>query len=130
MFIKFLKEDKQLLIETFTGRRVVNGPRSVWVNPLWKIMRRQGITLGPTAYLHISDKLTGELKNVIGPCLYFLGANEVVDKNHYAIFLTSNQYIRIINKKTGIIRVERGEAEVYLMANRKQIHRIMSITHH
>src|SRR5689334_2477260 len=110
----FLKEDEQLLVEGFTRRWTVNGPGRFYVAPLRRVHRRKAFTLGPTDYLHIRDTLTGELHSEIGPKLYFPLASEEVIRNLSAVPLKNNQYIRLIDKSTGIIRVEKGEGTVYL----------------
>jgi len=114
MLLHFLKEDEQLLIETFTERRVINGPGRVWINPLWKVTRRQGLTLEPTDYIRVRNFLSGELKNVIGPCMVLLGAHEELVAELSVISLKNNEYMRLIDRKTGEIRVERGTGIVYL----------------
>lgn len=110
----FLREDEQLLIETLTSRRVVNGPGVVVAPALSAARRRKGLTLGPTDYLRLRDALSGELRNEPGPQLYFLGANEEVAQQLSAIPLRQNQYLRLIDRRTGVIRVERGEQSVTL----------------
>lgn len=113
-WIAFLKDDEQLLIETPTSRRVANGPGTVITPALARVHRRQGLTLGPTDYLRVRDTLSGELRNVVGPRLYFLGANEEVALRMHAIALKRNQYIRLVDRRSGAIRVERGEQLVVL----------------
>jgi hypothetical protein len=112
-WIYFLKEHEQLLIESFTRRWTVDGPKTVIVMPWQHAKRRQGITLGPTEYLRVCDILSGESRNEVGPQLYFPRANEEVGKQLSAIPLKHNQYVRLMDNRTGLIRVERGEASVY-----------------
>jgi regulator of protease activity HflC (stomatin/prohibitin superfamily) len=113
-WIYFLKADEQLLIETPTQRRVVNGPGVVVTPPLTRARRRQALILGPRDYLRVRDKLSGELRNVLGPTRYFLGADEEVVEQQTVIPLKRNQYLRLIDERTGAIRVERGEQSVVL----------------
>lgn len=113
----FLKADEQLLIEDFTQRFLVNGPTFFFARPLLKITRRNASTLGPTGYARIRNLLTGELRNERGPGLYFLGANEEVVKNLTAIPLKRNQYTKIIDQRTAVIRMVRGETLIYLEPN-------------
>jgi hypothetical protein len=110
----FLKEDEQLLVESFTSRYVLNGPGRFYVAALRNVQKREAITLGPTEYIHVRDTVSGEVHSEIGPKLYFLQANEEVSKRLVAIPLKANQYVRIIDKRTGVIRVVRGEGSVYL----------------
>lgn len=120
-WLYFLKEDEQALIESFTRRRVVNGPGSFFTKPFERVRRRKGVTLGPTAYLRVKDALTGEVHNEVGPQLYFLKASEEVAEKLEAIPLKQNQYLRLLDQRTGVIRVERGENSVYLMPTEETI---------
>jgi hypothetical protein len=113
-WIHFLKEDEQLLVETFTTRRVINGPGQYTARPFERVTKRSGLMLEPTDYVRLRDTLTGELRNEIGPQLYFLTASEEVDEHLDAIPLKENQYVRLLDKSTGMIRVARGETTVYL----------------
>lgn len=99
-WIAFLKEDEQLLIETPTRRRTVNGPGAVITPALARICRRQAIPLGPTDYLRVRDTLSGGLHNEIGPKLVFLGPGAELDLDKmlarlyitYTLFNTSGRY--------------------------------------
>jgi hypothetical protein len=113
-WVYFLKEDQQLLIETFTGRWTVNGPGRVLARPFWRVTRRQGETLGPTDYLHIRDTLTGEMKKIRGPRLYCPTATEEILRRLNAIPLKKNEYLTLIDQQTGQVREERGEQSIYL----------------
>ena len=110
----FLKDDEQLLVETFTRRRVVNGPAIFFATPFDRLRRRKALTLGPTEYLHVRDTLTGQVRAERGPQLYFQGANEEVSQRLTAIPLKRNEYVHVLDKRTGVIRAERGESSVYL----------------
>ncbi|MCU0491991.1 MAG: hypothetical protein MUD01_10405 [Chloroflexaceae bacterium] len=110
----FLKENEQLLIESFTSRRVVNGPTTYVAPPLTLATRRSGMTLEPTDYLRVRNVLTGELRNEIGPQLFFPGPNDEVMDRLTAMPLKQNQYMRLIDRRNGVIRVVRGEASVVL----------------
>ncbi len=108
-----LKEDEQLLVESWTRRWTVNGPGVFFAPSFSRVQRRKGITLGPTEYLHVRDTLSGELRNEYGPRFVFLGASEEVTEQLTAIPLKQNQYIRLIDQRSGTIRVARGEMIVY-----------------
>ncbi len=110
----FVKEDEQLLVESFTTRRTINGPTRYTSRPFERVKRRSGIVLGETDYLRIRNNLTGEVRNEIGPQLYMLGANEKVDETCQAIPLRENEYVSLLDNKTGEVRVIRGEDLVYL----------------
>ncbi len=110
----FLKEDEQLLVTTFTRRTVINGPGAHFVPLYYRVERRDGLTLGPTDYIRVRNTLTGELRNEIGPMLYFQGADEEITDELEAIALQRGDFVRILDDATGEIRVEQGEALVYL----------------
>src|SRR4051812_24448520 len=107
--VYFLKEDEQLLVESFTRRFVVNGPRIYFKPLLDSVKRRKGITLGPIDYLRLRDKLTGKLRNELGPKLYFLTASEEIALLQTATSLQNNEYVQIVDKSSGKVRVEKGE---------------------
>lgn len=113
-WVFFLKEGEQLLIEGFTRRWVKNGPGIVAVPLLHRVRRRKGITLSPTEYLRVRDVLTGDVRNEIGPKLFFPDAYEELIERLATIPLKKNQYLRLIDKRTGVVRIERGETSVYL----------------
>jgi regulator of protease activity HflC (stomatin/prohibitin superfamily) len=112
-WIYFLKEDEQLLVEGFTRRWTVDGPKAVLALPWQRAKRCKGITLGPTEYLRVRNTLSGEMRNEIGPQLYFSKAEEETGRQLPAIPLKHNQYVRLMDNRTGAIRVERGETSVY-----------------
>ncbi len=120
-WVYFVKEGQQLLIESPTKRWTFNGPGRYFASPFQKVTYRQGITLGPTEYIRIHDTLTGELRNEIGPQLYFLSASEEVIERLKAIPLKRDQYVRLLDTSSGEIRVVRGECSVYLSPTEKQI---------
>ena len=123
-WVYFLKEDEQALIEGFTRRRTVNGPGTFISRPFEQVRIRKGITLGPTDYLRVKDTLTGEVHNEVGPRLFCPRASEEVAEDLEAIPLKQNQYIRLLDTRTGIIRVERGESSVYLNPTEKIIQNV------
>ena len=69
---------------------------------------------GATTAVVVRNTLTGELRNVIGPCLYFPDAHDELVTKEEALPLKKNEYVRIVDTKTGAMRVERGEQSVYL----------------
>jgi regulator of protease activity HflC (stomatin/prohibitin superfamily) len=122
----YLKEDEQLLVQSFTRRWVVNGPGSYWARPLLRVRRLRGLVLGPTEYLRVRNTLTGELRNVLGPSLYFPEAHEEIVKQMEAVPLKKQEYVRLIDSQTGAIRVERGEQSVYLAPTEEIIGKVYS----
>lgn len=111
--IIFLKEDEQILFESFTRKTVKNGPGISFVMPFVKAKKRKGTSLSPGEYIRIRDMVTGEIKIKKGPALVFLAENEeimLVDKAHV---LMHNEYMKLIDQTTGKIRVECGEKTVF-----------------
>ena len=113
-WIYFLKEDEQLLIESFTRRWVVNGPKIYFALPLERVRRRKALTLCPTEYLLVRDSLTGDLRNEFGPCLYFPKVSDDPVERRKLTTLKPNEYIRLIDDRSGEMRVEKGEQSIYL----------------
>lgn len=116
-WIYFIQEDEQLLIESFTQRKVINGPGRYIARPLEKVTRRAGVRLNPTEYAHLEDTLTGELRNIRGPQLYFPMAYEDVVEITAAASLKENQYAYILNNETGEMRIIRGPQLYFPEAN-------------
>lgn len=110
----FLKDDEQLLVTTFTRRYVINGPGVHFIPLYYRVEKRPGITLGPTNYLRVRNTLSGELRNELGPKLYFPLAEEEIVAELEAITLKKGEYVRILDEQTGAVRVERGERSVRL----------------
>jgi hypothetical protein len=93
---------------------VVNGPAVFAASPFDRVRLRKALTLGPTDYVHVRDTLSGELRSVAGPRLYFQGAAEDISRRLQATPLKRNEYVHVLDKRTGVIRTERGECSVYL----------------
>lgn len=108
----FLKQDQQLLIESPTQRRVLNGPGIYFSKPLEWVSRRQGIQLGPSEYLRLRNSLSGACSIQVGPQLYFLDPWEDVLEREKALVLQQEQYLRLLDSATGRLRVLKGEQAV------------------
>ncbi len=120
-WVFFLKEDQQLLVESFTRRWVVRGPRVYVASPFERVKLRKGMTLGPIDYLHVRNFLTGEVRCVRGPQMFFPTESEEILGRFTASPLKANQYLKILDERTGVIRVERGEGSVYLEPTEKAL---------
>jgi hypothetical protein len=115
MFIYFLRNDEQLLIESPTTRRVVNGPGTVIINSLLnRVQRRKAKLLDNRHYLLIINRLTGEKRMLRGPTLAFLGADDEIGKEFKALTLREDEYLEVKNRVTGAIRIERGPQLFFL----------------
>lgn len=113
-WIFYLRADEQLLIEYPTGKKVFNGAGTYFSKPLEKVKKRKAIVLEPTDYLHVKNNLSGDIFTITGPRIFFPEAYDEVIKTLKVITLLHNEYIKIIDRKTGVIRVEKGEKSIFL----------------
>jgi regulator of protease activity HflC (stomatin/prohibitin superfamily) len=114
MFPYFLKEDEQLLVESLTKRYTLNGPGWFNVGLFESVSRRKALTLGRTEYVRVRDTLTGELRNELGPKMFFLKSHEEITEHLTALPLKAYQYVRVFNTETGLRRVVNGPTSLYL----------------
>lgn len=109
MLFYTLKQDDQLLVESLTQRRVINGPGLFFVNPLLNtVKRRKGTVIDNRHYAIITHRLTGQKRIERGPQLLFIGAEEAVVTTASAVTLKEGEYLHVRNAITGIERVESG----------------------
>ncbi|GAB4275152.1 MAG: hypothetical protein Kow0029_16070 [Candidatus Rifleibacteriota bacterium] len=116
-WVYFLKDEEQLLLEGFTKKWTVNGPGAVLVKPFVRATRRRGISLLPTEFATIRNLITGELQAVQGPCFFFLGPYEELQKRHEVFVLQHNEYMKVIDRTSGKIKVLQGPNHFILEAN-------------
>ncbi len=116
-WIFFLKDEEQLLIESFTRKWTVEGPGRVIVKPFESARLRRGLSLSPTEYVKVRDLLTGEIRIEKGPALLFLKAYDELLKRYEVAVLQHNEYVKLIDKTTGAIRVITGPNNVVMSAN-------------
>lgn len=109
----FLKEDEQILLESFTEKSVKNGPGVFFIKPFIKATKRKGTTLSPNEFLKIKNIISGKVKVERGPKLVFLEPNEEILKQQNAFILKHNEYLKLIDETTGQIRVEVGEKTAF-----------------
>lgn len=104
---------------TLSGaRHLYHGPAVWYPSDPFEVPGRaeDAITLSNTQYIYTRNEQDGQLQIHKGPRIWVPSSpfdvriSEVTE----AISLRSNEYIRIIDNLTGIIRVERGESIVYL----------------
>jgi regulator of protease activity HflC (stomatin/prohibitin superfamily) len=126
--IHFLNEDEQLLIEGLGGRRMVNGPGTIVSPPFTKTTRMNAILLNSTQYARIKDNLSGDIKTIKGPTLYFREAQEVLLKIYQAITLTYLDYVKIVNNEDGSVRTEKGEQILFLDSHESILEKLTAIT--
>lgn len=116
-WLYFLKEDEQLLLESFTKKWTINGPGKVVVSPFVSARKRKGLILSPTEFIKIKNQLTGNISIKQGPTLCLLDAYEEIQKRYNVFVLQHNEYMKVIDNSTGKIRVETGPRNVVLGAN-------------
>jgi len=116
-FLMFVSIDEQLVIEGLTNQTIINGPKTVFVNPIITkhFEVRKALSLGPSDYCIIKNILSGEKHLEVGPKLVQLKAYDKFQKDsndnikRTAISLKANEYVRFIDNETGKVRVIRGE---------------------
>jgi hypothetical protein len=116
-YLKFISMDEQLIIDGLTTKTVINGPKSVLINPLTtkKFKICKALSLGPSEYCVIKNILSGERYVQTGPKLVFLKAYDKIQKDsldhekRQSISLKANEYVRFIDNETGKVRVIKGE---------------------
>ncbi len=105
------------LIDKRTGAiRVERGDRSVCLNPTEEILGpvREGINIDEQTAVLVRDIATGQLQLISQPQVFIPAANQEIVELRKPILLQQNQYVKVIDKSTGMIRVERGERSFYL----------------
>lgn len=117
--IHALGPQDQLLVTTLTGKRVVNGPTVTICGLLKTAVKRKCEVLEPGRYAFVKTTTTGELSRVLGPALLQLGPYDEVTSRERAITLEQNEYVRLVDTVTGAVRLETGEAVVYLNPTEK-----------
>lgn len=113
----FLKEDEQVLLESYTKKWTVDGPGSVFVPPFVTGIVRKGHSLSPTEYSRVKNLLTGSVEVKKGPTFFFIGPYEEVIEINDIMVLQHNQYAKLIDKTSGKIRVLKGPCNVVPEAN-------------
>lgn len=117
MYLKFISVDEQLIIDGLTNQSVINGPKTVLINPLTtkKFQVLKALSLGPSEYCVIKNILTGEKYTQVGPKLVQLKAYDKIQKDQHgnekrsALSLKTNEYVRFIDNENGKVRVIKGE---------------------
>jgi len=110
-YMEYLGQDEQLLLETTTGKETVNGPVSYFPPPSTTLsyQRRPAISLTSQQYITVKDVVSGDLKVVRGPAMYFLGAYEVAKTPVMnAKVLSAVEGIHFSDKRTGQIKLIKG----------------------
>jgi ribosomal protein S12 len=117
------------LIDKRTGAiRVERGDSSVCLNPTEEILEpvREGINIDEQTAVLVRDIATGQLELISQPQVFIPAANQEIVERRIPILLQQNQYVKVIDKSTGMIRVERGERSFYLNPTEEIIEDILS----
>lgn len=107
-----LGPDEQVLLTSPTGKYVVNGPWGGQLHITYPKEHRKATVLDPMEYVIVEDTLSAELRQVIGPTLLFLGPYEKVKAKKQKIVLQRDEYVRLVENRTGEERVVDGPGTV------------------
>jgi len=112
-----ISETEQVLIQTLTTEEIQNGPSAFFCLGCLKSGKKvQASLMNEKQFIHKKNIKDGSLTLVKGPGLHFVKPYErVVNGIQDAISLKPDQYVKIVNQKSGDIRVERGEKLVFLV---------------
>jgi hypothetical protein len=106
---KTLEHDDQMLLQTSSGEKtVLNGPGVHFISPFHEFKWRKAMLLGPLRYSLIESTLTGELRVESGPKLLFLEPYDQAVRTERKVVLMQDEYLRLVDEQTGIVRVLRG----------------------
>eukprot|EP00980_Cylindrotheca_fusiformis_P014294 scaffold3791_cov137-Cylindrotheca_fusiformis.AAC.21 len=114
--VKFVDKDEELVVEGLTEQIVIHGPKTVFLPFFRKSYKiRKALSLGAMEYCVVQNFLTGDKRVEIGPKLVFRNPYDEVVKNSRSmekrttISLKANEYARLLDERTGKVRVVRGE---------------------
>jgi hypothetical protein len=119
-YVTFVSCDEQLFIENLTSQRVIDGPKVVFTNPFTtkSLEVRKSLSLDSLEYCVVKNIISGKRHVEVGPKLVMLKPYDIIlkdlrgKKNRQTISLQANEFIRLIDKKSGRIRVVKGENTV------------------
>lgn len=115
-----LKEDEQVLVIGIKKCKVVNGPGLVFIPPVFKVIKRKAVCLKANEYIKIEEKKQKTVRVVKGPQHLFLNPEEEV-KSRYTIHkLARGEFCRVLNAKTGKLKIEKGE-KVFALEEHERI---------
>jgi hypothetical protein len=110
--ITSLGPEEQVVLYNMEGKYVRNGPGTILVAPGREKEWRKATRLGPREYAVVKNIKTGEYDHKEGPDLLFIGAYDILEKVTDKVVLQKHEYIRLINKNTGMERVVKGPANI------------------
>jgi regulator of protease activity HflC (stomatin/prohibitin superfamily) len=106
--IRDLEPNEQLLIKSPSGYQVKNGP---WMGVLFsfhEVQERKATLLEPEQYAIVKNYMSGVLKDVNGPQLFFLGPYDQILRISRKVTLHEHEYAVLKNEITGVPRHESG----------------------
>lgn len=106
--ITTLGPEEQVIIFGPEGKYERNGPGTILITPLRKTEYRRPTRLGPREYAVVNNTRTGSSRHAPGPDLLFIGAYEEIHKLLPKIVLQKHEYMRLVDRMTGIERVSSG----------------------
>lgn len=110
--------------DSVTGTiRVEVGEASVYLQPTETVILgpAEGAVVDDEHYFLIRSISTGQLSLVTEPQVFIPSPDEEVIQRRKRIVLKRGQYVRLIDRKTGVQRVEQGEATVLCQPNEEQL---------
>jgi len=113
--VKFIDKDEQLIIEGLTEQTVIHGPKVVFLPLFIKACEtKKALSLGPLEYCVIQNTLSGDQRVQVGPQILYLQPYDSIIQQHgkdkrTAKSLKANEFVRLVDNRTGKVRVERGE---------------------
>ena len=111
--IAFLQPNEQLVIKGLSTVETHNGPgATVYVPFITTATKRMGRKLDDLSYIVVKNELTGLEFTVEGPQLYFLKPHEVAGELKRKIVLEKQEFVRLLNAKTGHQRLLKGPDKV------------------
>eukprot|EP00747_Dinoflagellata_sp_TGD_P170367 gnl/TRDRNA2_/TRDRNA2_201749_c0_seq1.p1 gnl/TRDRNA2_/TRDRNA2_201749_c0~~gnl/TRDRNA2_/TRDRNA2_201749_c0_seq1.p1 ORF type:complete len:276 (-),score=42.22 gnl/TRDRNA2_/TRDRNA2_201749_c0_seq1:288-1115(-) len=104
-----LGPEEQLLVHLPDGeRKVINGPGTHLTSPFQKMERRSAIRLTNREYAVVVNERTGINRHEEDATLLFLGPYDRLVEKKFKIVLREGEYVRLIDKLTGIERIVAG----------------------
>lgn len=116
-YLVFVSLDEQLIIDGLTDQKIINGPKTIFINPCTtkSYQVRKALSLGSNDYSIIKNILTGQKYVEVGPKLVLLKPYDKIQKDgnghekRKAISLKVNEYVRFIDHDTGKVRIIMGQ---------------------
>ncbi|CAJ1349339.1 unnamed protein product [Effrenium voratum] len=106
--ITVVNEKQQILYKFPTKKEVKNGAATYIVWPHTDAEIRDAIQISTSEYAILKHERTQELRHVPGPDFVFMGAYETLMGVGNKVVLQKQEYIRLIDKLTGVERVVQG----------------------